>query len=85
MTVKELGESIKIRRKSLKITQPDLSELAGISPNTLYKLECGLTNPSMDVVSKVADILGLELTLIPKVKSMQESINESNEDLVSRS
>ena len=67
MLVKHLGETIKSRRKELSITQPHLAELAQISTNTLYKLERGQGNPSMDVLNKLAEVLGLELVL--KVKN----------------
>lgn len=61
MLVNKIGESIKHRRKELGITQPHLSELAGISINTLYKLERGQGNPSLKIVNKLIEILGLEL------------------------
>lgn len=61
MLVKILGEAIKNRRKELNITQPHLSELAQISVNTLYKLEKGQGNPSLDVMNKLTEILGMEL------------------------
>jgi len=63
MLVNSLGQVIKKRRKELKITQPHLAELAGISTNTLYKLERGLGNPSLDVLNKLADVLGMKLKL----------------------
>ncbi|MCU0471910.1 MAG: helix-turn-helix domain-containing protein [Bacteroidales bacterium] len=63
MLVKELGKAIKNRRKELRITQPHLAELANISTNTLYKLERGQGNPSLDVLNKLADVLGMELSL----------------------
>lgn len=63
MLVKQLGEAIKLRRKELRIIQPHLAELAGISTNTLYKLERGQSNPTLDVLIKLADVLGLELKL----------------------
>jgi len=63
MWVKLLGETIRKRRKELGITQPHLAELAQISTNTLYKLERGQGNPSLDVISKLAEVLGMELTL----------------------
>ena len=63
MLVRQLGQTIKNRRKELKITQPHLAELAQISTNTLYKLERGLGNPSVEVISKVAEVLGMELLL----------------------
>lgn len=66
MLVKHIGETIKNRRKELSITQPHLAQLAKVSTNTLYKLEWGQGNPSLDVLNKLAEVLGMELTL--KVK-----------------
>ena len=63
MLVSQLGETIRKRRKELGITQPHLAELAKISTNTLYKLERGYGNPSLDVLNKLAEVLGLELKL----------------------
>jgi y4mF family transcriptional regulator len=63
MLVEQLGQAIKNRRKELRITQPHLAELAQISTNTLYKLERGQGNPSLDVLNKLVDVLGMELKL----------------------
>ena len=69
MLVERLGQIVKSRRKELGITQPHLAELAGISTNTLYKLETGQSNPSLDVLNKIAEVLGFEISL--NVKSVQ--------------
>ncbi|TVR36179.1 MAG: XRE family transcriptional regulator [Balneolaceae bacterium] len=66
MLVSEIGKQIKERRDTLGITQPDLAEMAGISVNTLYKIETGQANPTVNVLNKIADILGMELTLTIK-------------------
>ena len=63
MLVQHLGSMIRERRKELGITQPHLAELANVSTNTLYKLERGQGNPSLDVLTKLAEVLGLELKL----------------------
>lgn len=63
MSVHELGKQIKARRNVLRITQPDLSEMAEISINTLYKIERGQANPTIKVLNKIADILGMEIKL----------------------
>ena len=34
-----------------------------MSTNTLYQLERGISNPSLLVLTKIADVLGLELRL----------------------
>ena len=66
MLVSDIGKQIKERRGTLGITQPDLAEMAGISINTLYKIETGQGNPTVKVLNKIADILGMELTLTVK-------------------
>lgn len=62
MLVKRLGETIRNRRKELGITQPHLAELAKVSTNTLYKLERGQGNPSLEVLNKLTEVLGMELS-----------------------
>lgn len=66
MLVSDIGKQIKDRRDTLGITQPDLAEMAGISVNTLYKIETGQGNPTIKVLNKIAEILGMELTLTEK-------------------
>ncbi len=61
-----IGLQIKERRKSLKVTQRQLAELAGIGINTLTKIERGEANPSLSILNKILDTLGLELTTIIK-------------------
>lgn len=68
MLVEHLGKIIKTRRKELSITQPHLAELAQISTNTLYKLERGQGNPSLEVVNKLLEVLGMELMVVIKKK-----------------
>jgi len=63
MLVEHLGQIIKTRRKELNITQPHLAELAQISTNTLYKLERGQGNPSLEVLNKLSEVLGMKLLL----------------------
>lgn len=63
MTIQEIGSFVRDRRKMLGITQPDLAEMAQISINTLYKIERGEANPSVRVLNKIVDILGLEISI----------------------
>ena len=64
-----IGKSIKERRKTLKVTQPQLAELAEISVNTLYKIEREQANPTLDTLTKIANTLGMEVCL--QVKKLQ--------------
>lgn len=58
-----IGEIIRIRRKQLNITQPHLADIAGVSINTIYKIENGDANPTLEVLNKIAEVLGLELKM----------------------
>lgn len=63
MSKKVIGIQLKERRDNLKITQEQVADLAGVSINTLYKIERGQANPTLESLEKITDILGLELTL----------------------
>ena len=56
-----LSEVIKIRRKVLAISQQDLAEMAGIGLATIKDIERGKANPSIGTVSKIIEVLGLEM------------------------
>lgn len=66
MTIEDIGVAIKERRQVLGIIQPDLAEMAQVSINTLYKIERGEANPSVKMLNKLAEVLGMELTLTIK-------------------
>ena len=56
-----LSEVIKNRRKTLAISQQDLAEMAGIGLATIKDIERGKGNPSMATVSKITEVLGMEI------------------------
>lgn len=62
----EFAKMIKQRRKVLNIDQKELARLAGVHYNTLLQLESGSGNPTLEVLHKVAEVLGLELKLVIK-------------------
>lgn len=59
----ELIKSIKARREMLQVNQEMLAELSGVSLRTIKQFESGKGNPTLRTISKLADALGLELTL----------------------
>lgn len=61
-----IGQQIKKRRKSLKVTQRQLADLSGVGINTLTKIERGEANPSLRILERILDTLGLDLTTIIK-------------------
>ncbi len=71
MHFSRLIKIIKTRREILQVNQEMLAELSGVSLRTLKQFESGKGNPTLQTISKLADALGLELTL--QVKTL---INE---------
>lgn len=63
MKKREIGLFIAKRRKALKVNQRELARLCGVSEHALCNLERGMGNPTLDIVTAVADALGLELKL----------------------
>lgn len=56
-----IANTIKVRRKALGITQEELADMAGIDRTYASQLERAIANPSLTVLCKVANSLGLKL------------------------
>ena len=63
MHQQRLVKTLKERREELKVTQEYLADLAGIGLRTLKEIESGKGNPTVDTLSKLAEVLGMELKL----------------------
>ena len=62
-TKSEIGEIIRKRRELLGLLQPQLAEISGVSRRTIQLIEMGKANPSLEVLLKIADPLGLSIKL----------------------
>jgi len=58
-----IGRIIKARRKELGLTQSTLALLSKVGINTIVSIERGLKSPSIETLTKVADVLGLDVKL----------------------
>ena len=63
MKIRDIGLFFAKRRKALGVNQKELAVLCGISEHALCNLERGAGNPTLKLVTAVADALGLELNL----------------------
>jgi len=61
MKSKEMGKTLRTRRKELKIDQQTLAQMADVSVHTISDIESGKANPTIEVLDKVLRILGLDL------------------------
>lgn len=63
MTAKEIGKVIKDRRKFLKITQKEFSDIVGVGLRSLVDIENGKANPTIVQLNKIFDALGLKIEI----------------------
>ena len=79
---KRLGARIKEIRRDKGLTQEELSEKIGIDPKHLSRIEVGRGFPSLDTLSIMADVLGVEMKdffefahRTEKPKELKETLN----------
>jgi transcriptional regulator with XRE-family HTH domain len=63
MHQENLIERLKSRREELGVTQEQLAELAAVALRTVKELDAGKGNPTISTLTKLADVLGMELKL----------------------
>jgi len=68
----ELIKAIKERRNVLQVTQETLAELSGVGLRTLKQFESGKGNPTLKTLQKLADVLGMEVSLQLKNTSINK-------------
>ncbi len=61
--IQKIALLIQQRRDQMRITQKQLADMADIGINTLYKIETGQANPTLESLQKITDVLGMEITL----------------------
>lgn len=65
MSNRTTGTVLKDARLKQGLTQLEVSEKAGIHPNTYAKIERDEQEPSFETIKKLANVLGLKLEDIP--------------------
>ena len=66
MHLEEIVITLKHRREVLGVTQEHLADLSGVGLRTLKALESKKSNPTLETLTKLADVLGMELKLVVK-------------------
>lgn len=59
----ELGEAVRHRREELEMTQSELAKRAGLQQPAVARFEAGGTMPTIPMLERLADALGLRLTV----------------------
>jgi len=70
-----LNKFVRLKRKSLKMTQKEMSEKSGVGLRFIRELERGKETLKMDKVNQVLDLFGFELGPVEsaKIDSNEES------------
>lgn len=61
LTEMDLSQELKQRREELGVTQEYLAELAGVGLRTIKTFESGKANPRLETLTKLSEVLGMEL------------------------
>ncbi|MFJ6385414.1 helix-turn-helix domain-containing protein [Kitasatospora sp. NPDC092039] len=59
----ELGEAVRLRREALGMTQSQLAAATGMQQPAVARFEAGGTMPTIVVLERFADALGMRLTV----------------------
>ncbi len=62
----KLADFVKNKRKSVKLTQPELAEKAGVGLRFVRELEQGKQSLRLDKVNQVLQLFGYEVGAVPK-------------------
>lgn len=80
-----VGKRIKIVRQRNGLTQDQLAEHVGLSPKYISGIERGVENPTMDILLRVAKILGVEpydLFLFGESEESEKALRKGIEKMV---
>lgn len=64
-----LGSKIRTLRKNNGYTQDKFSELLGIDPKHLSRIECGKTSPSLNLLKNISSVFNVEILVDFKIES----------------
>lgn len=65
----DIGKIVQERRNELRLNQQDLAEMANVTIKTIYAIENNKGNPTIEVLKKVLNVLGLEIKV--QIKSIE--------------
>jgi len=68
-----LNKFVRLKRKSLKMTQKEMSEKSGVGIRFIRELERGKETLKMDKVNQVLDLFGYELGPVETARDNEES------------
>lgn len=65
----DLANFVKTKRKSVKLTQPELAEKAGVGLRFIRELEQGKVSLRLDKVNQVLQLFGYQVGAVPQISN----------------
>lgn len=80
--LKEMGQRIMVRRKTLRMTQEELAEKLGVSTQMISNLELGKKAIRPENLAKICDALGLSADFVLTGTNTKTAVDTVAEKLV---
>ena len=71
----QVGMNLRMVRETQGWSVEQVATMADVKPQTVEKIENGVFNVPLDVLAKVADVLGCEINIKAKIKSYGKEEN----------
>ena len=75
-----LGDNLRKYRKMQNLSQERLAEMLGVSRQSISLWETGKTQPSLDILAKLAGILGVTIDALMAAESQNEKTSDAKHD-----
>ena len=79
--LKEMGQRIMVRRKSLRMTQEEMADKLGVSAQMISNLELGKKAIRPENLARVCDVLGLSADFVLTGTNTQTAVDAVAEKL----
>ena len=76
LSIRRIGSLVRERRRANRLTQRELSELAGVGLRLVSELERGKSTLRMDAVNRVLSVFGLILGPVPAPRPVENDERE---------
>lgn len=80
--LKEMGQRIMVRRKSLRMTQEELADKLGVSAQMISNLELGKKAIRPENLARVCDVLGLSADFVLTGTNTKTAVDAVAEKLI---
>ena len=73
----QMGKAIKYKRRLLGYSQQELGDMVGRTPSQIGQIERGITKPSVEVLTKIVDVLSLDANMMFSTCEVSDELKDS--------